>query len=129
MLVAVVMPSVWHAAITPSNPPLNGYHESTVADELLEAARGKALIGDTGYDANAFIEAVQAKGMKPVIHANPTRQWHLLKLDRSLYRKRYLIEVFFHKLKCFRAIATRYDKTARSYLGLVHLVCAFLSLN
>jgi transposase len=100
-----------------------------VAKELLEAARGKALIGDTGYDSNDFIEAVHAKGMKPVIHANPMRQWHLLELDRSRYRKRYLLEVSFHRLECFRAIATRYDKTARSYLGLVHIVCAFLCLD
>ena len=64
--------------------------------------------------------------MKPVIHPNPTRKWHLLKLDRKLYRKRYLVEVFFHRLKRFRAIATRYDKTAACYLGLVHVVCIFL---
>jgi transposase len=65
--------------------------------------------------------------MKPVIHPNPMRQWHLLKLDRKRYRQRYLIEVFFHRLKRFRAIATRYDKTACCFLGLVHVVCAFLS--
>ncbi len=103
-------------------------HESTIAHKLLGAARGKAFIADAGYDANDLIDAVHAKGMKPVINANPMRQWHLFKLDRKLYSKRYLIECFFHRLKRFRAIATRYDKTARCYLGLVHLACAFLSL-
>lgn len=67
--------------------------------------------------------------MKPVIHANLMRQWHLLKLDRKLYRKRYLVEVFLYELKAFRAIARRYDKTAWSYLGLVHLTRSFLCLN
>ena len=103
-------------------------HESTVATELLAAARGKAFIADAGYDANDLIDAIYDKGMKPVINANPMRKWHRLKLDRKLYSKRYLIECFFFRLKRFRAIATRYDKTARCYLGLVHLVCAFLSL-
>ena len=35
------------------------------APELLENARGKALIGDAGYDSNAFLQAVRDKGMKP----------------------------------------------------------------
>ena len=38
------------------------------AEDLLAHARGKALIGDTGYDSNAFVAAVRAKGMRPVIH-------------------------------------------------------------
>jgi transposase len=67
--------------------------------------------------------------MKPVICTNPTRKWHLLKLDRRLYRKRYHVELFFHRLKRCRAVATRYDKTARNYLSLVHLVCITLLLN
>jgi transposase len=98
-------------------------HEMSVAKDLLGHARGKALIGDTGYDSNEFIAAVKARGMKPVIHSKPER---LVKhrLARALYRQRYLVEVFFHTLKRFRAIATRYDKTARNYLALVHIACA-----
>jgi transposase len=41
----------------------------------------------------------------------------------------WLIEVFFHNLKRFRAIATRYEKTARNYLALVQLACAMLWLT
>jgi transposase len=98
------------------------------ADELLAHARGRALIGDTGYDSNDFLTAVRAKGMKPVIHSKPERK-KKHRLVRALYRQRYLVELFFHNLKRFRAIATRYDKTARNYLALVHLACAWLWLN
>jgi transposase len=45
------------------------------------------------------------------------------------YRQRYLVEVFFHNLKRFRAIATRYEKTTRNYLALVQVACARLWLN
>ena len=100
----------------------------TAAHELLEHARGKALIGDTGYDSNAFIEAVRDKGMRPVIHSKPERK-KKHRLARALYRQRYLVEVFFHKLKRFRAVATRYDKTARNYLALVQLACAHIWLQ
>jgi transposase len=98
------------------------------AAELLEHARGKALIGDTGYDSNAFLEAVRNKGMKPVIHSKPERK-KKHRLARALYRQRYLVEVFFHTLKRFRAIATRYEKTARNYLALVQLACAWIWLE
>jgi len=98
------------------------------AEELLEHARGRALIGDTGYDSNAFMAAVRAKGMKPVIHSKPERK-KKHRLVRALYRQRYLVEIFFHNLKRFRAIATRYEKTARNYLALVQVACARLWLN
>ncbi len=98
------------------------------ARELLAHARGRALIGDTGYDSNDFLAAVRAKGMKPVIHSKPERK-RKHRLARALYRQRYLVEVFFHSLKRFRAVATRYDKTARNYLALVQVACAWLWLN
>ncbi len=51
------------------------------------------------------------------------------RLDRRLYGHRYLVECFFHNLKRFRAVATRYEKTATDYLGLVQLACAWLWLT
>ena len=98
------------------------------ADELLTHARGRALIGDTGYDSAPFLAAIRAKGMKPVIHARPERK-KKHRLARALYRQRYLVKVFFHNLKRFRAIATRYEKTARNYLALAQVACAWLWLN
>ena len=49
--------------------------------------------------------------------------------DRELYKVRHLIENFFAKLKQFRAIATRYDKTARNFLAGVHLAASAIWLN
>jgi transposase len=71
---------------------------------------------------------VKAKGMRPVIHPRPERK-KKRRLDRKMYRRRYLVECFFHDLKRFRAIATRYEKTARNYLALVQLACAWLWLQ
>ena len=93
------------------------------ARELLVHARGKALIGDTGYDSNDFRQAVRSKRMTAVIHGKPERK-KKPRLLRALYAKRYLVEIFFHNLKRFRAVATRYEKTARNYLALVQLACA-----
>jgi transposase len=49
--------------------------------------------------------------------------------SRELYGKRYLVEVFFHSFKRFRAIATRFEKTARNFLALTQLACSWLWLN
>ena len=98
------------------------------APSLLARARGKALIGDTGYDSDAFREAIRSRGMKAVIAAKPGRK-KKPRLARALYRRRYLVECFFHALKRFRAVATRYEKAARNYLALVQLVCARLWLQ
>jgi len=95
------------------------------ASELLEHARGKALIGDAGYDSNQFRNEIRSKGMKPVINSKPERP-RKLPTPKALYAQRYLIECFFHSLKRFRGIATRYDKTARNFLAFVHVACSWL---
>jgi transposase len=101
----------------------------TVADELLAHANGRAFIGDTGYDSDDLARKIRRRGMKVVVCCNPTRKRGRRRLDRKLYRRRYLVEVFFHHLKRFRAVATRYDKTARNDLATVHIACVARWLN
>ena len=96
--------------------------------ELLDYASGAALIGDTGYDSNELRAELKARGIKAVISSKPERKRKIPK-DRALYRTRYLVEVFFHSLKRFRGIATRFDKTRTSYLACVHVACIALWLN
>ena len=74
------------------------------------------------------VEAVRRRGMKPVICSQPTRAKRR-RIDRRLYRQRYQVECFFHNLKRFRAVATRYDKTAQNYLAFVHVACLRLWLD
>ena len=89
----------------------------TAADELLKHARGRALIGDTGYDSTEFRGKIRARGMKPVICCHPMRKRGRARLDRRLYRVRYRVECSFHFLKRFRAVATRYDKLRETSLA------------
>lgn len=49
--------------------------------------------------------------------------------DKYLYQARHVIENFFAKLKQYRAIATRYDKTAINFLGSIHLAASIIWLN
>ena len=86
-----------------------------------------ALVGDTAYDSNEFRREIKTRDIKPVIHSKPERK-RALPLDRTLYGQRYLIEVCFHSLKRFRAIATRFEKTGRNYLALIQIACVCLWL-
>jgi len=101
----------------------------TKADELLDHAQGDALLADGGYDSDTFIGKVRRKGMKVVIPSGAGRKYNRRRLDRKLYRRRYLVEVCFHNLKRSRAVATRFEKSARNYLAVVHLACALIWLN
>ncbi len=99
-----------------------------MAELLLEYVQGAACIADAGYDSNKFVAAIQAKDLIPAIASNPSRSAPL-PLDKSLYGLRYHVERFFHTLKRFRRIATRYEKTGRNFLGFLHLACALIWLG
>jgi transposase len=100
-------------------------HELRAFDELTEglAPGTRRLIGDAGYDADRAREDLLLRGVLPVIPANPVRK-QPAPLDRELYRLRDRVERLVSRLKRFRAVATRYDKTAESFLASVHLAAA-----
>jgi transposase len=102
-------------------------HESTVAEELVARASAKACIADAGYDADRIIAAIRARGMRAVIAPGSGRR-DKRRCNRRLYAIRYRVECFFHRLKRCRRIATRYEKTARNYLALLHVACALMWL-
>jgi transposase len=81
-----------------------------------------------GYDADRIRQGLLLRGVLPAIPSNPVRK-QPLPLDRELYRLRNRVERLNNKLKQFRAVATRYDKTAASYLAFVQLAASRLWLR
>jgi transposase len=104
-------------------------HDLTGADALLPQMAAPRLIADKAYDADARVrEPLAHAGKSAVIPPRPNRLAPAA-FDRHLYKERHLVENFFCKLKRFRAIATRYDKTARNFLAAIHLAAATIWLN
>jgi transposase len=103
-------------------------HDVTQAETLLDGQAAEYVIADRGF-ASAALEAwLEARGILPVIPPHPrshTPRWY----DRTLYQERQAIECFFHKLKHYRRIFTRFDKLGPRYLSFVHLVSALLWLR
>ena len=99
------------------------------ADALLPQVAAGALLADRGYDAEARVLApLREAGTVAVIPPKRDRKEQRA-YDAILYEARHLIENFFCKLKQFRAIATRYDKTARNFLAAVYLAATVIWLN
>jgi len=104
-------------------------HDLVGADHLLADMQADTLIADKAFDADKrVIEPLSAAGKTVVIPPRSNRR-SPRSFDRDLYKARHLIENFFAKLKQFRAIATRYDKTARNCLAAVHLAASAIWLN
>lgn len=104
-------------------------HDLEGADVFLEHFKAEALLADKAYDAGErVIEKLQTKGKEVVIPPKSNRK-KPREYDKELYKARHLIENFFAKLKQYRAIATRYDKLANSFLGGIYLAAAIIWLN
>lgn len=79
---------------------------------------GITMIGDKGYDSNEFRAALKAKGITACI---PPRKGRRLPAAfcKTQYKKRHKIENMFGRLKDWRRIATRYDRTADIFMAAI----------
>jgi transposase len=93
---------------------------------LLDGIEFEALIADTAFDANAIIADLDARGAKVVISQHP-RRTSPRRIDEEMYKWRHLIENFFGKLKEFKRIAMRADKTDQSFTAMIHIAAAVIA--
>jgi transposase len=98
------------------------------AGPLLENAPAAFVIADTAYDADHIRENIADKRAEAVIPNNPSRSVKY-PLDENLYAQRYLVECCINKLKQFRRVATRYEKTARNYFAVLTIAAIVLWLR
>ena len=95
---------------------------------LIEDLPAEVVMADAAYDSDKIRNAIAAKGAVAVIPDNTSRaSKHTL--DKHLYKQRHLIECCFSKLKQFRRVATRFEKTACNYLAVVTIAAIVLWLR
>jgi len=95
---------------------------------LIDGLPAQVIMADAAYDADLLRKAIADNGAVAVIPNNPSRT-RKYALDKHLYAERHLIECCFSKLKQFRRVATRYEKTARNYRAVVTLATIVLWLR
>lgn len=98
------------------------------ADALIKGLPAQVVLADAAYDSDRLRKAIADKGAVAVIPNNPSRA-RKYPLAKHLYAERHLIECCFSKLKQFRRIATRYEKTARNYLAMLTLAATVLRMR
>lgn len=87
-----------------------------------------AVIADRAYDTDAFRNLLRLRQAEAVI---PSLKNRIVKrrYNRKKYKRRNLIERLVNRLKHYRRVATRYEKTARNFLAFVHLAAALVTLG
>ncbi len=109
---------------------LTGGQEADVtqAGPLMEGHRAGAAIADKAYDSDAVVAAAKRQGAEAVIPSKKNRKVPR-DYDEHLYKERKKVEWFISLLKQYRRVATRYEKTARNFLGFVHVASIMILLR
>jgi transposase len=100
-------------------------HDSVGVAPLISGIEFGALLGDKAFDADWLRAELDTRGAVAVIPPKANRK-SLIRCDQAMYRWRHLIENYFAKLKEFRAVATRYDKTDDSFRATINLAAAII---
>jgi len=121
-----------HAVTDANGRPISLFMTAGQVSDYIGAAalldslpRAQWLLGDRGYDADWFREALQAKGITPCTPGRKSRT-EPVKYDKRRYKSRNRIEIMFGRLKDWRRVATRYDRCPTVFLSAIAFAATVL---
>jgi len=121
-----------HAVADANGRPLSFFMTAGQVSDYTGAAallddlpKAQWLLGDRGYDADWFRDALQAKGIQPCIPLRRSRN-EPVRYDKRRYRRRSRIEIMFGRLKDWRRVATRYDRRPTVFFSVVALAATVI---
>lgn len=103
-------------------------HDVTQGPALIANSDAEKKIADKAYDSDRFIKEIESTGAEAVIPPRSNRNAER-SYDKEAYKERNVVERFINVIKQCRRVATRYEKTARNFLGMVQLASIFVLLN
>ena len=123
-----------HAAVDALGNPLRFIltpgqrNDITQAERLTEGLQNTTVIADKGYDSNTFLETLEDNRCVAVI---PPRKNRIQSrdYDKHTYKERHLVECFFGKIKHYRRVFSRFEKTAKVFMGFLNFVGALIWLK
>ena len=101
-------------------------HDTVGVPPLIDGVEFEAFIADKAFDTDWIINELNQRGAKIVISQRPNRLKPLA-IDAEIYKWRHLVENFFCKLKEFKRIAMRSDKTDQSFGAMISLAATFIN--
>lgn len=103
-------------------------YDTIGVEPLIKDVKFDALLADKAFDANWIIDDMNARGAKIVISQRPQRKAPLA-IDEEIYKWRHLIENFFCKLKEFKGVAMRAEKTDRNFSAMIYACAVAIRLR
>jgi transposase len=100
----------------------------TQAEPLIQGQKANAYLLDKAYDSDAVVATAKRQGAEAVIPSKKNRKIPR-DYDKHLYKERKKVEWFINLIKQYRRVATRYEKTARNFLGFVHVASIMVLLR
>jgi transposase len=100
----------------------------TQAETLIAGVPFEVAIADKGYDSQRLVRTIRARGAEAVIPARSNSRTPRV-IDNDRYKDRNLAERFWARVKVYRRVATRYEKTARNFLAMVHMASIMILLR
>jgi transposase len=100
----------------------------TQAEPLLDGYSPAAVIADKAYDSDGLVKTIETKGAEAVIPPKVNRK-QPRDFDRYLYKVRNLVERFINRIKQYRRVATRYEKTGRNFLAFIQVASVMVLLQ
>ena len=121
-----------HAVTDANGRPISLFMTAGQVSDYIGAAalldslpRAQWLLGDRGYDADWFRDALKARGITPCIPGRKSRT-EPIRYDKRRYKRRNRIEIMFGRLKDWRRVATRYDRCPTVFLSAIALAATVL---
>jgi transposase len=109
--------------VTPGNT-----QDITQAEELTKDIENTRVLGDKGYDSQAFVAFLKQKDCDVVIPSR-TNSKSPREIDKHVYKERHLVENFFNKIKWYRRVFSRFCKTKTSFLSFAYFACTMIWLR
>ena len=103
-------------------------HDIKAGVPLIEGVTGADVLADKGYDDDKLIDVIESQGCRAVIPPRKNRK-ETRDYDEDVYKERHLIECFFGKIKYFRRVFSRFDKTAQAYMAFLNVASIFIWLR
>ncbi len=103
-------------------------HDTVGVEPLIRDVPFDALLADKAFDVDWLRAELNRRGASAVIPLKANRKQQIA-YDNDMYRWRHLVENYFAKIKEFRGIATRYDKTDTSYRANLNLVATIIAMR
>ena len=101
-------------------------HDIKSFDTLVASISCLAFVGDKAFDASWLRKSLANRDIEAVIPMRKRSSRHLPH-DAEKYKWRHLVENFFCKIKAFRRIATRYEKTDQCFAAMINAVAVVLA--